>query len=77
MFEMIGGIILEGLKTFNEERRTRFMDKYHDIITRLKDAENDTTSEYTDAAIDIPEEEKLNFLMAYKSELQGHNNENN
>ena len=77
MFELIGGIVLEGLKVFGEERRTRIMDKYSGLITALRQAENAGFKTYTDADIDIIDEKIYDFLTAYKKELVEFNNEKN
>jgi len=75
MFKLIGDIVLEGLKTFNEERRTRFMDDHHEIITELNRAKNDLTEGYSDDAIMIAKKDLMLFMQSYYTELKGHNNE--
>lgn len=73
MWTLIAGIVLEGLKVFSEERRTRFMDEYHDIITEIESAKTDRSDNYTDARIDVGKKRKKLFLEAYHKELKAHN----
>lgn len=75
MWALIGGIVLEGLKTFREERRTRIMDRYHGLLKTLRKCENANFTQYTDVDIDIIEEKIYDFLEAYRKELKEHNNE--
>lgn len=75
MWEIVGGIVYEGVKLWSEERRTRFMDEYKDILDRITDASNAKVPEYTDAEYDLAEQERVNFLKAFHTELKAHNNE--
>lgn len=77
MWEIAAAIVLEGIKTFSEERRTRFKDEYHDIIKAVEAAKKDRSSNYTDAKLDLTKKRKKTFLKAYHAELKGHNNESN
>lgn len=70
MLPTILGIVFEGMKTWSEERRTRFLKKHHDLLEALKDAENKTYPNYNDADIDIINERLRIFLEAYWSELR-------
>ena len=67
---LLGPIVLEGMKIWSEERRTRFKDKYHDILTRLEEAHNANGSDYFDSVIDFTDAELRIFMEAYYSELQ-------
>ena len=70
METIVASIVLEGLKLWSEERRTRFMDEHHELIQDLRKAENDQTSNYSDAAIDLAEEALQDFYKAYHAELK-------
>lgn len=76
MLELIFPIVLEGLKIFKEERRTRIEDKYFDILEAIRRSENATGSSYSDSSIDINTEKLSNFLKAYALELRDQNEEN-
>lgn len=73
LLPLIGNIIHEGMKLWNEERRTRFMDEHFEILAKLKNAENAQGSDYCDAEIDLLKEELETFLCAYHSELSEYN----
>jgi len=75
MFELIAGVVLEGLKVFGEERRTRFSDDHHDLIEALRKAENEGIDSYTDIDVDLLEEKIYDFLKVYHKELKEFNNE--
>ena len=77
MWEIVGSIVLEGVQTFREERRTRFLDEYKDILDRIDRAKNSKIPMYTDAEYDLSLEERIRFLEAYYRELKGHNREEN
>lgn len=72
---LIGGIILEGMKGWNESRRARFSAKYENVLDRLNAAENAQRPEYTDAELMLSQEDLEKFLEAYKLEFQLHNME--
>ena len=75
LLPILGGIVQEGMKAWNEERRTRFMDRHHDILERLNNAENAQGEDYSDAELNLAQEELATFLTAYHSELSAHNKE--
>lgn len=75
MIQLILPIILEGMKTWNQERRLAFKKKYHDILGDISDAENASYPHYTDAALMLSNEALENFLKAYHDEFIAHNNE--
>ncbi|MDD0852976.1 hypothetical protein HBN50_07705 [Halobacteriovorax sp. GB3] len=70
LLPIIGELLVEGTKAWNEERRTRYLDKYHDILKRLNHAENRPIGEYTDYDVAIIKEELETFLKAYVGELK-------
>jgi hypothetical protein len=75
MWKLIGQIVLEGVQLWSEERRTRFMDEYKDILDRITEAENAKPPIYTDSELDLAEQERMNFLEAYHTELKAINHE--
>ncbi len=77
MLDLIFPIVLEGLKVFKEERRTRIEDEFHDLIKALRKAENAKGDWYFDGEIDIAQERLNDFLRAYHTQLKEHNIENN
>lgn len=74
IFALIVPLLLEGLKVFGEERRTRFKDKYHKHLKRISEAEASSDS-YTDVEIDLAKESLKIFLKAFEGELSDHNKE--
>ncbi|MGB0452567.1 MAG: hypothetical protein ACPGJV_02550 [Bacteriovoracaceae bacterium] len=73
MINLIGEIILEGLKAWNEERRTRFKDKHQAILKRIDNAVNATGEDYYDSEVDLSEEELETFMKSYLSEVKSIN----
>jgi hypothetical protein len=66
---LIGSIVLEGVKLWSEERRTRFLDEYHDLITKLNQAESDYSA-WSDFEVSRLTKDLELFLQAYKTEIQ-------
>lgn len=75
MSKLIAGIILEGMKTWNTERRLAFEKKHYKVLMRVKDAENDMFPTYTDAELNLAKEEEEAFLEAYYIEAKAHTKE--
>jgi hypothetical protein len=73
MVKLFGGIILEGLKTFNEERRTRFEKKHYKILQRIQKEERGEYPDYSDANLGLANEEFELFVQAYSEELKANN----
>lgn len=71
---IIAAILLEGMKAWNEERRTRFADRFYSILKQLKDAENATGTNRVDYDIEVAEQEKEIFLQAYYEEVKNAKN---
>ena len=71
---IIGDIVKGGLKRLNEKQRTRFKDKFHDILTDIEKAKTRTGDDYTDSAIAFSEKEFVIFLTAYRDEVENANN---
>lgn len=72
LLPIIGELVLEGVQAWSEERRTRFMDEHHTIlskIARLKAIPVDSPR-YTDSAIAVSEKQLVTFLTAYQRELK-------
>lgn len=72
---VVAGIFLEGMKAWNQGRKARFMKKWKKVIQRLRDAENNHFPNYTDAELNLAEEEFDTFTVAYHAELVSHNAE--
>lgn len=66
----ITGILFEGMKLWNEERRGRFMKKHKKVLDKIAEEENKEYPEYTDAALGLANEELENFLTAYWHEVK-------
>ena len=78
IFTLVVPLLLEGLKVFGEERRTRFKDKYYKhikTVAHMMALMNTEGSSYTDTDLCNAEKSLKLFLKAYKSELMNHNNE--
>lgn len=75
MSKLIAGIILEGMKTWNSERRLAFEKKHYRILKRVVDAENARFPIYTDAELALAKEEEEAFLVAYSIEQKAHTKE--
>lgn len=73
---VLGEIVVEGMKGWNEKRRTRFKDQYHDILTRLDRYRNRTPDNWIDSDIELAEQELETFLKAYASEVKSENSSN-
>lgn len=76
LIPIIGEIVLEGIKGWSEERRTRFKDQYHNILTKLERYESRTPENWIDSDIDIATKELEIFLKAYSSEVKSENASN-
>lgn len=77
LLSLFAPIILEGLKVFREERRTRIEDEYHDILKALTRAKNKQGFYYSDSEIDRLNLKLKDFLKAYANQLKEHNDEIN
>lgn len=73
LIPIIGEIVLEGMQMWSEERRTRFMDDYHDILTKLEKARSRSADTWVDSDIDIAQRDLEIFLKAYSSEVKSEN----
>ena len=74
---IIGQIILEGMKAWNESRRTRFKKEHLKLLQAVSDAENQHFPDHTDDEEGLAKEELKNFLKAYLAEVVAHNGEIN
>lgn len=75
MGKLFAGILLEGMKTWNYERKARFEKKYYNVLKRVADAENAIFPIYTDAELALAKEEEERFLEAYNIEQREHTKE--
>jgi hypothetical protein len=73
LLPIIGEIIHEGMEMWSEERRTRFKDKYHDILSKLDTFRNRQPKDWIDSDIELAEQELETFLKAYASEVKNEN----
>lgn len=73
LIPIIGELVLEGVKGWREERRTRFLDEYHDILRKITHYKNRTPEEWIDSDIDVSEQELADFLQAYNREVKSEN----
>lgn len=79
LLPLIGELVVDGVKTWKEERRTRFLDQHFEILTKLNKLKSVPTDSYryTDSAIDVSERELIIFLTSYKKELEIEESEHN
>ena len=75
MSKLIAGILLEGMKIWSTERRLSFQNKHYDVLKRVLDAENDQFPIYTDAELQLAQQEEEIFLQAYHKEMISHRQE--
>jgi hypothetical protein len=75
MGKLIAGIVLEGMKTWNQERRLAFEKKHYKILKRVVDAENARYPIFNDAELALAKQEEELFLEAYYIEAQAHTKE--
>lgn len=75
MVKLIASIVLEGMKTWNAERRRHFENKHYEVLKRVLDAENDIFPTYTDAELALARQDEELFLQAYYIEQQAHTKE--
>lgn len=75
MITVIGKVILEGMLMLKPIVQTRLNREYRGILQDIADAENQTFPNYTDAELDVKEEELKIFLLAFGDELQKQNME--
>ena len=65
-------IVKQGMVAWNEHSRTKFKRKYHTILSKLDEAQNKTI-DYTDAEIDILQDQLEIFLKAFAHEASINN----
>lgn len=71
MLEIVGGIILEGLKIFPDERRRYYERRYYQLLKEEQDALNAVYPYYSDHAVQTVQKEIKIFTTAYQAELAG------
>lgn len=69
MGQNIALIILASVNLIKEERRTRFKDQYHDILTALDEAKNKPPHLRANSTIDLLEQKQETFLKALADEI--------
>ncbi len=68
ILEIAGGIILEGIKLFSEERQRAIHKKYYNAIEYLNAVKNRTfnsSPQYTDIDVKLAKQELEAFVIAY------------
>lgn len=73
MYQLIGAILLEGMKMWNEERRNRFKTRYYNILQDIEKSTNAKGEGYSDVNIYEAKKEHEIFLKAYYSEVMEQN----
>jgi hypothetical protein len=75
MGKLIAQILLEGMQTWNSERRLKVSRDHKKVLDNLNKAVNAAYPDYTDAAVGLAEEEKEAFLLAYHQNQLEHKQE--
>ena len=69
LLSIIGQIVLTGMQLWKEDQRTRFKDKYHDILKKIEIARTKQFPNYYDVDVDISLKDLTIFLKAYHDEV--------
>lgn len=75
MNAVLAQIVLEGLKTWNQERRLAFKKKHAKVLRAVEVAAGRIHPDYSDAELNITKREKRIFMQAYLTEMMSHNKE--
>jgi len=74
MLKTILNIVENGLAIVDKKLATKFEEKFHEILTNLREAQNASPEDYTDAPLNISKEKLKDFLEAYNNVLATHRN---
>lgn len=66
----IAEILATGLKIFSDERRRYYENKMLEVEQTVKDAENKTHPDYSDAKLALAVEARETFLLAFNTEFK-------
>ena len=70
MIEAIANLVFSVVETIREERRTRFKEEYHEILTALNEAKNAPSHLWANSTIDLLDQKLETFLIALGSEVK-------
>jgi len=68
--QTVAGILHEGMKFWNEERRTKFQGRYNKLLNIIDEMQNSSFPDYNDARLGLSNQELENFLTAYLQEIR-------
>jgi len=75
MNAILAQIVLEGIKTWNQERKLAFGKKYAKQLRSLEAAAGKLFPDYSDAELNLAKKDKKIFMQAYLVEMKSHNKE--
>lgn len=69
LMPLIAGLLLEGIKAWNEDRRTRFMDEYKDLLSKIESMSRRQPKDWIDSDLAVAQKDLKIFLQAYAKEV--------
>lgn len=69
LLPLIAGLLLEGMKAWNEERRARFMDEHHELISEIEKLKSRTGRDWIDSDLAVAKRNLQLFIRAYAKEI--------
>lgn len=69
LIPIIAGLLLEGMKAWNEERRTKFMREHHALLTRIESLKRRTGKDWRDSELAVAQKDLKIFVTAYAKEV--------
>lgn len=69
LIPLIAGLLLEGMKAWNEDRRTRFMDEHHELITKIEILKSRKGRKWIDSDLAVAVRDLTLFVKAYAKEI--------
>ena len=69
LLPVIAALLLEGMKAWNEERRTRFMAEHHELMTKIEVLKSRTGKDWIDSDLAVAKRDLELFIKAYAKEV--------
>lgn len=69
LIPIIAGLLLEGVKAWSEERRTRFMDEHHELLQRIETLRSRKGRKWIDSDLAVAIKDLTIFVKAYAKEI--------